>query len=153
MKVYLSGGMEHAAGEGADWRKEMTAWLAHNLGHDVVDPVVESAKIVAEHGAEDYRNWKSSDPEKFKQFIRKLIARDIRGVIEESDYVICLWNESVFKGGGTHGEVTLAYHFGIPVYLINTIPMEDLSGWIFSCASETFESFEALHAYLEQQYG
>ena len=45
MKVYLSGGMEHAAGEGADWRKEMTAWLAHNLGHDVVDPVVESAKI------------------------------------------------------------------------------------------------------------
>ena len=152
MKAYLSGGMEHAVGEGADWRKDLTKWLAENLGHDVVDPVVESAKIVEEHDAEDYRNWKNSNPQKFKQFVRKLITRDIRGVIKESDYVICLWNESVFKGGGTHGEVTLAYHFGIPVYLVNTIPMDDLSGWIFSCSTNVFSSFDALKSHLEKTY-
>ncbi|MBT3216061.1 MAG: hypothetical protein HOD97_07495 [Candidatus Marinimicrobia bacterium] len=152
MKAYLSGGMEHAVDDGADWRRDMTKWLAENLGHDVVDPVVESAKIVTEHDAEDYRDWKISDSKKYKHFIRKLIARDIRGVIEESDYVICLWDESVMKGGGTHGEVTLAYHFGIPVYLINTIPMEDLSGWIFSCSTEVFNSFDALKIHLEKTY-
>lgn len=152
MKVYLSGGMEWAAGEGANWRSELGDWIDSNLGHAILDPVVESNRIVQSEKAEEYRSWKLDRPDDFKSIIRKLIANDIRMVVEEADYIICLWNESVFKGGGTHGEVTLAYHYHKPVYLVNKIPIEDMSGWIFSCSTELFPGFDELKEFLLKKY-
>ena len=94
----------------------------------------------------------SVNPDKYKEFTRLLINRDLRAVVAESDYLICLWDESVLKGGGTHGEVTIAYFIGKPVYLVNHLPMRDFSGWIFSCATETFNSFDALKKELLKRY-
>ena len=152
MIAYLSGGMENAPKEGSDWRNEMTGWLIDNLQHTVIDPVVESGKIIKDNDGGDYRDWKKSNPDKYKEFTRLLIDRDLRAVIAESDYLICLWDESVLKGGGTHGEVTIAYFIGKPVYLVNHLPMEDFSGWIFSCATETFNSFDAIKKALLKRY-
>ena len=152
MIAYLSGGMENAPKEGSDWRNEMTGWLIDNLQHTVIDPVVESGKIIKDHDGGDYRDWKNSNPNKYKEFTRLLINRDLRAVVAESDYLICLWDESVLKGGGTHGEVTIAYFIGKPVYLVNHLPMKDLSGWIFSCATETLNSFDALKKALLKRY-
>jgi hypothetical protein len=152
MIAYLSGAMERAQGEGAGWRKEMTRWLRAELGHDVIDPVEESAKIVADENAHNYRAWKTTDPLRFRRIIRKMIHRDLTAVKEKSDYVICLWNADVLKGGGTHGEVTIAYDQGIPVYLVNQLPFEDLSGWIYSCSTEVFPSFEDLKRFLKERY-
>ena len=42
MIAYLSGGMEHADSDGADWRKVITQWLNESLEHNVIDPVIES---------------------------------------------------------------------------------------------------------------
>ncbi len=53
MIAYLSGAMENAQGEGADWRNELTIWLKDNLSHSVIDPVIETAKLVKKH--ESYR--------------------------------------------------------------------------------------------------
>ncbi|MBT5749326.1 MAG: hypothetical protein HOI40_08395, partial [Candidatus Marinimicrobia bacterium] len=102
MIAYLSGGMENAKNQGADWRTEMTDWLKENLNHDVIDPVLESEKRVIQMGAENYRDWKTTDPAKFKEFIRILINQDLRAVIGKADYLIVLWDESVLYGGGTH---------------------------------------------------
>ena len=33
MIVYLSGAMEFAENEGAEWRKNLTTWLESELGH------------------------------------------------------------------------------------------------------------------------
>ena len=68
------------------------------------------------------------------------------------DYLICLWDESVFKGAGTHAEVTLAYDCKKPVYLINKIGVSDLSGWIMACSSEIFPDFDQLKSFLLDQY-
>ena len=68
--AYLSGGMENAQNEGADWRSDMTNWLKGNLGHDTIDPVLESKKLVLAHGAEEYQGWKTTNQEKYKAFIR-----------------------------------------------------------------------------------
>ena len=95
---------------------------------------------------------KNSNPDKYKEFTRLLINRDLWVVIAESDYLICFWVESILKGGGTHGEVTIAYLIGKPVYLVNHLPMKDFSGWIFSCAMETFNSFVALKKELLKRY-
>ena len=55
MIAYLSGGMENANNDGADWRREITVWLRDNLGHSVVDPVIESNKLITENDAKDFR--------------------------------------------------------------------------------------------------
>ena len=57
------------------------------------------------------------------------------------------------KGGGTHGEVAIAYHYNIPVYLVNTLPFDELSGWIFSCSTEMFTQFAQLKKRLSELYG
>ena len=49
MIAYLSGGMENAVNEGADWRIDISNWLKENLDHNVIDPVVESQKQVLKH--------------------------------------------------------------------------------------------------------
>jgi len=138
MKAYLSGAMEFANDEGAGWRKEMTQWLSKNLGHTVYNPVIESEDLVKEYGAESYREWKINDIQKYSDFIRVCVDRDIDIVRNKMDYLICLWDESVFKGAGTHAEVTIAYECGKPVYLINKLPTIDLSGWIWLAVQKYF---------------
>ena len=152
MKAYLSGAMEFAKNEGANWREEMTFWLDKKLDHSVYNPVVESQSIMKEYGAENYREWKNSDSKKYANFIRVCVDRDIKAVRNSVDYLICLWDESVFKGAGTHAEVTLAYDCKKPVYLINKIGVSDLSGWIMACSSEIFPDFDELKSFLLDQY-
>ena len=62
------------------------------------------------------------------------------------------WDKSVFKGGGTHGEITMAYWLGKPVYLVNNLPINDVSSWIFSCSEEIFDNFDNLKKKLETIY-
>ena len=62
------------------------------------------------------------------------------------------WEKSVFRGGGTHGEITMAYHFKKPIYLINQVPIDDLSSWIYSCSTEVFNSFGDLKSYMIKKY-
>ena len=86
MIAYLSGGMENAIDEGADWRRMMRSWLKENLNHDVFDPVIESQKIIMKNDAEDFQTLKKSDPEKFREIFRKLIHQDLKTIIENADY-------------------------------------------------------------------
>jgi len=144
MIAYLSGGMENAENEGADWRKMMTGWLKINLEHYVIDPTLESRKIMNDNNAKDFRNWKKTDPIKFKEYFRLLIQQDIDAIIGKADYLIVLWDSSVLKGGGTHGEVTIAHWVNKPIYLVNRLPLEDISSWIFSCSSRMYDSVDHL---------
>lgn len=152
MRAYLSGAMEYASGEGADWRDELTRWLETTLGHRVFNPVLESRRLLSPEEFASFRNWKTTRQERFKSLVRRFIDHDLKAIMEEVDYLICLWDEDVFRGGGSHGEVTLAYHQGIPVYLVNRVPIPDLSGWILGCSSEVFDDFEALKGRLVELY-
>ena len=62
MIAYLSGAMEYAQNEGADWRIVMKDWLKEHLSHEVIDPVMESNKLVVHYDAKDYRDWKKHQP-------------------------------------------------------------------------------------------
>ena len=152
MIAYLSGAMEYAVDEGSGWRLNMANWLSAQLGHNVIDPVEESRLLMLQENSTDYRTWKESDTERYREFVRQCVDRDIRAVTKEVDYIICLWNEEVFKGAGTHGEVTLAFQHNVPVYLVNQIPLRDLSGWIMACSSEIFNNFEELKVFLLENF-
>mgnify|MGYP000900757182 CR=1 FL=1 len=65
-------------------------------------------------------------------------------IIGKADYLIVLWDSSVLKGGGTHGEVTIAHWVNKPIYLVNRLPLEDISSWIFSCSSRMYDSVDHL---------
>ena len=150
--AYLSGAMEFASDEGAGWRNDMTKWLDENLNHGVYDPVIESSKLIEKYGANDYRSWKKTDTERYANFIRICVDNDIDIVRNKADYLICLWDENVFKGAGTHAEVTIAYDLKKPVYLINKISELELSGWIMAGSTKIFESFDSLKLFLLDRY-
>ena len=144
MIAYLSGPIENAKNEGADWRNMMTKWLDYELNHKVFNPVLETKNIIEKNSVEDFRLLKKTNPDEYKNIIRKIIKIDLEAVVNQADYLIVKWDRSVFKGGGTHGEVTMAYWLDKPVYLVNTLPLNDISSWIFSCSDEIFDDFESL---------
>ena len=152
MIAYLSGPIENAENDGADWRKSLTPWIKSTLSHKVFDPVIATRDITKGLTSSEFRNMKRSDPDKYKKLIRKIINIDIEAVVNNSDYLIVNWNKSVFRGGGTHGEITLAYFLKKPIYLVNNVPFDDLSSWIFSCSTEVFDSFKDLKTHLIKKY-
>jgi len=152
MKAYLSGPIENAENDGASWRHDMTLWLKNNLNHKVFNPVIETKSIIGNINSSNFRAMKKTDPIKYKNIIREIIKLDLEAVINDSDYLIVKWDKSVLKGGGTHGEVTMAYWIKKPVFIVNSIPIDDMSSWIFSCSDFIFNDFKSLKKKLTQLY-
>ena len=152
MIAYLSGPIENAENDGADWRISMTDWLKYNVGHSVFNPVEATQEITKGHHGNSFRDMIRTRPEEYKKLIRKIIDIDIDAVVNKSDYLIVNWEKSVFRGGGTHGEITMAYHFKKPIYLVNQVPIDDLSSWIYSCSTEVFNSFKDFKSYMIKKY-
>ena len=152
MKAYLSGPIENAENDGASWRQDMTLWLKDNLNHEVFNPVLETKDIIGNLNPIIFRSMKKTDPIEYKNIIREIIKLDLEAVINDSDYLIVKWDKSVLKGGGTHGEVTMAYWKKKPIFIVNSLPIDDMSSWIFSCSDFIFNDFKSLKKKLTQLY-
>ena len=152
MKAYLSGPIENAKNDGASWRQDMTLWLEKNLKHKVFNPVIETKNIMGHLNDSNFRSMKKTDPIEYKKIIRKIIKLDLEAVINDSDYLIVKWDESVLKGGGTHGEITMAYWIKKPIFIVNSLPIDDMSSWIFSCSDFIFKDFKSLKKKLTHLY-
>ena len=150
MIAYLSGPIENAVNDGADWRIELSKWLREKLNHEVFDPVKETRSIIKNTKKSSFRSMKLNSPENYRILMREIIDLDLNAVINKSDYLIVNWNENVLMGGGTHGEVTIAYYFNKPVFIVNTIPLNKMSSWIFGCADKIFKDFNDLKKFLLQ---
>ncbi len=149
MRVYLSGGMEYADGEGANWRKEMQEWLQDNLKHSVFNPNVESDIFFAQRYPNlDFRDVKKTNINLYQEIVRHLVDIDCGEIANKSDYVICYWDEGAAKGAGTKGELTMARYFGKPVYIVTSFPLYDIPGWVLGCATNIFPSFHELKQFL-----
>ena len=59
MIAYLSGPIENAHNDGADWRVMITEWLDSELNHQVFNPVIETKSIVEKISVEDFRLLKN----------------------------------------------------------------------------------------------
>ena len=152
MKAYLSGPIENAENDGASWRQDITLWLKDNLNHEVFNPVLETKNIIGDLTPSIFRSMKKTDPIEYKNIIREIIKLDLEALINDSDYLIVKWDKSVLKGGGTHGEVTMAYWIKKPIFIVNSLPIDDMSSWIFSCSDFIFNDFKSLKKKLKQLY-
>ena len=153
LTVYLAGAIEYAPDNGCAWREELTRFLEGELGHAVFNPCLEENHVLTPEEFRHFRTWKRTDLPRFRQTVRKIIHTDLHTLLNRIDYIVCLWDEYVLQGAGTHGELTLAFWHGIPVYMVSHIPVEQMSSWIIGCTTELFTDFEALKAFLRQQYG
>jgi nucleoside 2-deoxyribosyltransferase len=96
----------------------------------------------------EFRSWKRTDLERFRNTVRKIIAYDLDLIEQQCDAIICYWDRHAGRGAGTQGELTFAHRLGIPVYLICAVPLEEMSGWLLGCASEVFTDFESFREFM-----
>ncbi len=153
LRAYLSGGMEYAKDEGADWRGRIEAWIVSELGHSVFNPNVESEKYLRNRlGKGSFRTLKLRDVERFQSIVRGIVKLDMSEIALRSDYVVCLWNAGALRGAGTKGELSIATYFGKPVYMVTRMQKERIPGWILGCTTRIFRSFGELKVFLREEY-
>ncbi len=148
MRVYLAGAIEKAPDGGKKWRREETTFIHQNLGWKTFDPTLEEAQYFSEDDWGKYRSYKQDNFPKYVEMVRTMIDRDIAQLLGETDIVICKWDEFAQQGGGTAGELTMAYFYKIPVYMVASNGENDVPGWILACATHIFEDFEELNEQL-----
>lgn len=151
MLVYLCGAIEYSPDHGKAWRAEITPFL-NAIGHEVYDPALDEEKNLTSEEMRNFRAWKTADLPRFQQTIRKIIRYDLDWVERRAQYIIAYWDQHAGRGAGTQGELTVAHRRGVPIYLVTTMPVEQVSGWVLGCASEVFTSFEQLKSYLTEKY-
>ena len=151
MLAYLSGPIEYAADGGRLWRRKLAPYLRAELGHRVYDPAEDEKKNLTDEEAAHFREWKSSDVERFRRVVRKIIAFDLDIVENQADYVVCHWDAQA-KSGGTSAELTIAHRKGIPVYLVSALPPKEISGWMLGCSDQLFSSIEELKEFLTARF-
>ncbi len=153
LRVYLSGGMEYARNEGADWRNNLGAWITEELGHSVFNPNEESAKYLRRMLPNDnLRKLKFHDMDRYLKIVRGIVSLDSREIARRTDYVVCLWDKSAQKGAGTKGEITLAKFFGKPVFLVTSHKIESIPGWVLGCVTRRFRSMSELKTFLKSEF-
>jgi hypothetical protein len=143
--IYLAGAVDKAPDHGAGWRDEIEPFLVREINSAVFNPCRQEDKLRAELSKVD-----TATPEgRLKRFglIKQLIDADL-DVLSVTDAVVCYWDKWCKGGGGTAGEVTLAYRSGIPVYLVLGMPEDECSGWVLGAATEIFSSFDELKDFL-----
>jgi hypothetical protein len=151
-RVYLSGGMEYAADEGRDWRREMQAWLEHELGYSVFNPNVESDRLLGtEYRGIDFREMKKRDIAQYRTIVERLVTIDCDEIAVRTDFVVVYWDDSAQRGAGTKGELTMAHFFKKPVYMVTAMPLEAIPSWVLGCVSRTFGDFVSLKEFLSKE--
>ena len=150
--VYLAGAIENAPDLGCGWRKEISEFLIKELNHIVFNPCLEENHVLTRNEFHNFRKWKTKDLPRFRKVVHKIIDNDINTLLNRADYIICLWDKHVLTGGGTHGELTMAYRHNIPVYMVTSIPLEEISSWIVGCTTEIFSGFEMLKMFLHEKF-
>lgn len=152
VNVYLAGAIEYAPDGGKKWRSELGHFLINELGHDLFDPTSEEWDLLDDEEKKFFREWKTTNLPRFQLIMRRVIEHDLNNLLNRTNYVICYWDDHVRSGGGTHGEMTLAYMNQIPVYMVHDMPLEKMSSWIIGCATELFPDFESLKTFLRGKY-
>jgi hypothetical protein len=153
MLAFLCGGMEFSPDGGRQWRERIRLWIQETLNHRVYDPTVETRRLLNEDELHNFRGWKLTDLDRFRKIMRIIINHDLDVMANQTDYVICYWDESAASGGGTHAELTAAYRKGIPVYLVTDMPVEEVNGWVVACSTKIFPGFNDLKTHMTATYG
>ena len=104
------------------------------------------------------RRWNANgEIGKIRDFMNKNINRRDLLEVSVSDFIIVnvpkiTTDEEIC---GTYGEITIAYCYFIPVYIVTDRSFEpnEIPIWAVGCSTAIFPSFDDLIMYLEDKYG
>jgi len=152
MLAYLCGPIDFAEEGGKLWRRKLTPYLRDQLGHRVYDPTEDARKVLTEEEIANFRIWQTTDLDRFRRVVRKMIAFDIDLIENKADYLICYWDAEIASTGGAPAGLTAAYRKGIPVYLVTPLPVEEIDAWMLGCSDQVFSSIESLKEFLSSRF-
>lgn len=139
-KIYLSGPIEFAKDNGANWRELAEKRLLEN-DFLVFNPVTASDNVLSKHDIDSVASYNKLKTEfdgdvtrtKLNRYInvtKDFIKLDIHE-LRTSDMVLACINN--VPSAGTAGEITLAKHLGIPVVAFIETDLKNVSGWLLGC--------------------
>jgi hypothetical protein len=144
--------MEYATNEGRDWRSELHEWFERELHCEVFNPNHESEKyFLSCYPGSNIRELKFTNISLYRKIISELVDIDCREIATASDFLVCYWDESAMRGAGTKGELTMAKYFGKPVYMVTSMPQQEIPGWVLGCTTRVFTTFLELKAFLRAE--
>lgn len=149
--IYLSGGMQFAAGKGGGWRTTIAPLLT-NMKYYPID-IVELDRAYAKDHGELYGPENHDSHAQLKSNIREHFVRTDLDLIEHcSDAVIVLYDESVRRGCGTQAECQHAYNLGLPVFLVSEYSdwEREVPIWLQALTTRIFPHFHSLLDYLQR---
>jgi len=148
MLAYLCSPIDLSQSGAVLWRRKLSPFLRDQLGHRVYDPAEDARKVLTDEEIANLRVWQTTDLDRFRRSVRKLIAYDVELLENRADYIICYWDAELAQSGAMPAGLTAAYRKGIPVYLVTSIPVEKIDAWILGCSDQVFSSIEGLKEYL-----
>ena len=152
MLAYLCGPIDFPQPSATLWRRKLAPFLSDQLGHRVYDPAEDLRKILSGDEIAHFRIWQRTDLDRFRHLVRRLIAFDIELLENRADYVICYWDAEIASSGATPASLTAAYRKGIPVYLVTSLPVEQIDPWMLGCSDQVFSSIEGLKEFLAARF-
>lgn len=147
--IYLSGGMQFAEKLGAGWREE-TSGVLRGMGYFPLDITALDVAYDDANGSL-YSIFETQDHLQFKSNIRKhFVEADLKLIINDSDALIVLYDESARRGAGTISEAQVAYLNDIPVFIVSAFEnwKEEIPAWLQALSTKIFTEFDDLYAYL-----
>jgi hypothetical protein len=152
MIAYLCGPIELAEERAKLWRQKLIPFLRDKLVHRVYDPAEDDRKNLTPEETDNFDRWKMTDMDRFRRVARRLIASNLETIERRADYVICYWDSETAQNGGMCAQLTAAHRKGIPVYVIATVPVEQISGWALGCSDQIFSSVDSLKFFLATRF-
>lgn len=134
------------------WRRKLAPFIADHLGHRVYDPSEEALKILTPQEAANLAVWQTTDLDRFRRAVRKIIASNLDLIENKADYLICYWDASARQSANAAAELTAAHRTGIPVYLVAELPVEEINPWVLGCSDHLFLSVESLKEFLTARF-
>jgi len=129
--IYLAGGMEKAGEFGSIWRSDITPHL-QGLGYEVWNPYTQELNVGV--GVDKLAELKKTDYDSFLGYCQKIVDFDIEALVECAAVAVRI-DESVLKGAGTYGEITVCRLYKVPVYAWIDLPngVMDVPAWAMGC--------------------
>lgn len=130
--VYLAGAISGAKDNGAIWRTEITPHLS-NLGYRIFNPVIEQPRISGVT-IDLLESQKGSNFDLYRESCKKVVETDLN-ILRKCSLVVCKLEDSVFRGAGTFGELTISNFLDIPVFAWVDLPggLASVPYWAMGC--------------------
>ena len=100
MLAYLCGPIDLADGSGKLWRWKLAPFLRDQLGHRVYDASEDAKKNLTEEEIENFKIWQTTDLDRFRRVVRRIISFDMNLIENKVDYVICVLDEDAAATSG-----------------------------------------------------